>query len=203
MDKQRVLEFFFDIGSPYSYLAATVVGRVGERTHTHVWWRPFLLGGVFKASGNTAPARVQSKARWMHSDLERWAAYYQVPFHMSTHFPLNTLRTQRALVAAGEIAGADVIPELALGLFRAYWVDDRNVSTDEVIADVAAAAGLDAGAIIEAAGRADVKGKLRADTDEAVQRGAFGAPSFFVDGTLFWGNDRLMLIEAMLAQPAE
>jgi 2-hydroxychromene-2-carboxylate isomerase len=194
----RVLEFFFDVGSPYSYLAATQVGRVGERAGAPVRWRPFLLGGVFKATGNDMPARLAAKARWMLSDLARWAELYGVPFQMSSRFPLNTLRTQRALVAAGRLYGETAIPAYALALFQAYWADDRDVSADAELRALAVAAGLDGDAILQAIDEPGTKDALRLATEEAVQRGAFGAPTFFVGEAMFWGNDRLVLVEADL-----
>ena len=196
---QRRMEFFFDVGSPYSYLAATQLEGLSQRTGVPVVWRPFLLGAVFKATGNEMPARVASKARWMLGDLHRWAAHYGVPFRMASRFPLNTLRPQRALVAAGRLAGEATVASLARGLFRATWVDDRDVSDPEVIQDLLASAGLDAAAVMAALTQQQTKDDLRAVTDEAVRRGAFGAPTILVGDELFWGNDRLLLVEELLA----
>ena len=198
----RTLEFFFDIGSPYSYLAAAQVGAVAERTRTTVSWRPFLLGGVFKASGNEMPARIAAKARWMLDDLRGWARLYGVPFQMASRFPLNTLRTQRALCAAALLSGEDAVPAYALALFRAYWVDDRDISADPELAALANAAGLDGAAIVAAIDAQATKDMLRAHTEDAVARGAFGAPTFFYGDAMFWGHDRLPLIEAAIAGDA-
>ena len=192
------IELFFDIGSSYSYLAATQVAALEQRTGAKVRWRPFLLGGVFKATGNDMPARLPAKAKWMLSDMMLWAREYGIPFRMPTRFPLVTLRTQRSLVAA-ERTAPEQLPAFALALFRAYWVDNRDITTDEVIGDAARAAGLDAAAIIAAIDDPATKDLLRATTEEAVRRGAFGAPSFFVGDMLFWGNDRLHLLERYLA----
>ncbi len=197
---ERSIEFFFDIGSPYSYLAATQCTPLEKSTGVPVRWRPFLLGGVFRASGNEMPARVESKAAWMLKDLDRWARFYGVDFEMSSRFPLNTLMTQRALVAAGRIAGESAIATFAMPLFRAYWVDDRNVANPDEIAAIATDAGLDPDAILAGAAEQESKDQLRGDTDEAVKRGAFGAPTFFVGDQMFWGNDRIPMIEALLGQ---
>lgn len=200
MTQKQQMEFFFDVGSPYSYLAATQLQALSLRTSTPVRWRPFLLGAVFRATGNEMPARVAAKARWMLGDLHRWARYYDVPFSMSSHFPLNTLKPQRALAGAAALDGEQVLPALGLGLFRAYWVDDQDVSDEAVIASVAAAAGLDGAAVVQSIGQQAVKDALRANTDEAVSRGAFGAPLIFVGEEMFWGNDRLRLVEHLLTQ---
>jgi 2-hydroxychromene-2-carboxylate isomerase len=195
----REIELFFDIGSSYSYLAATQMEGLTARTGVPVRWRPFLLGGVFKATGNDMPARLPAKAKWMLQDMALWAGDYGVPFRMPSRFPLITLRTQRALAAAERLAAAKV-PAFALALFRGYWCDDQDVTTDPVIAAAARAAGLDAETIISAIDAPETKDLLRATTEEAVRRGAFGAPAMFVGEALFWGNDRIPLLERYLAR---
>ncbi len=182
------IEFFFDVGSAYSYLAATQMAGVAGRTGKPVRWRPFLLGAVFKATGNEMPARVPAKARWMMQDMALWARHYNIPARVPSRFPLNTLRTQRAL-AAIEHAEPARLAEVALAMFRAFWVEDRDVSTDAVIGEIAGAA------IVPAIDAQQTKDHLRATTDEAVKRGAFGAPAMFVGDALFWGNDRIPLLE--------
>lgn len=194
----REIEFFFDVGSSYSYLAATQMAQVSARTGASVRWRPFLLGAVFKATGNEMPARIPAKAKWMLGDMERWSAHYKIPFTFPTRFPLLTLRTQRALAAA-ERTGVSV-EAFALALFRAYWADNQDVTAEAVISAAATAAGLDGAAIVLAIDEPATKDLLRASTDEAVRRGAFGAPSMFVGDALFWGNDRLPLLEEHLAR---
>jgi 2-hydroxychromene-2-carboxylate isomerase len=196
------IELFFDIGSSYSYLAATQMGGVAERTGVPVRWRPFLLGAVFKATGNDMPARIPAKAKWMVQDMARWSEHYGIPFRLPSRFPLITLRTQRALAAAERLVGPDAVPRFALALFGAYWAEDRDVTADPVIAACAKGAELDADAIVAAIDAQETKDQLRATTDEAVRRGAFGAPAIFVGDALFWGNDRIPLLEAHLRRPA-
>ena len=189
------VEFFFDIGSPYTYLASTQVEDVARRLGVSLRWRPFLLGGVFKASGNDMPARVAAKGVYMYKDLNRFATLYGVPFKFSSRFPLNTLRTQRSLSFVS-LNNEAAVPTFSAELYRSYWVDDQDVSTDESIAKAATAAGLDAKSVVAGIDDARAKDKLRADTDEAVKRGAFGAPTFFVGDEMFFGNDRIVLLEA-------
>lgn len=194
------IELFFDIGSSYSYLAATQMSAVSARTGATVRWRPFLLGAVFKATGNDLPIKVPTKARWLLTDMTRWAAHYQIPFAMPKRFPLITLRTQRFLAAIERTAPAQV-PAVALALFGAYWARGEDVTLDPVLAAAAAAGeGLDAAALLAAIDEQATKDQLRATTDEAVRRGAFGAPTMFVGDAMFWGNDRLPLLEEHLAQ---
>lgn len=194
----REIEFFFDIGSSYSYLAATQMAGVAERTKTRVRWRPFLLGAVFKATGNDLPIRIPAKARWMLVDMTGWASHYKIPFVMPSRFPVMTLRSQRFL-AGIERAHADKVSAVALELFHAYWACDRDPTADTVLEAAAREVGIDPGAAIAAIDKQETKDHLRATTDEAVARGAFGAPSMFVGELMFWGNDRLPLLERHLA----
>ncbi len=196
----REIELFFDIGSSYSYLAATQMDALGARTNVPVRWRPFLLGGVFKATGNDMPARLPAKAKWMIHDMTLWAHHYGIPFKVPSRFPLITLRTQRALAAAERLAGSAAIPAFASALFRAYWAEDQDVTTDAVIGAAARSANLDAAAIVAAIDAPETKELLRATTEEAVRRCAFGAPAMFVGDALFWGNDRIPLLESYLAR---
>ncbi len=192
---ERSIEFFYDIGSPYSYLAATQIDAVAAAAGASVEWKPFLLGGVFKASGNDMPARVPAKARWMLSDLTLWAKRYGVPFVFPLSFPPNTVKAMRACVAARREGQAKAF---SLALFRAYWVDGKDPSAKETMSAAAEAAGLRGDAIIAATEDQAIKDELRALTDDAVARGAFGAPTMFVGEQMLWGNDRLELLAEAL-----
>jgi 2-hydroxychromene-2-carboxylate isomerase len=190
------IELFFDVASPYSYLAFTQLGKLRERTGASVKLRPFLLGGVFKEAGNEMPARIPNKARWMLADLHRCAAHCGVPFRMNSRFPVNSLVAQRALVAAERLHGPEVMERMAGELFRAIWADDRDATNVDELAACASAAGADPKKIAEAVADPAVKDALKEVTAESVRRGAFGAPTFFVGDAMFWGNDRFEQIEA-------
>lgn len=198
MSESSVIELFFDVGSPYSYLASTQVASLRERTGRPVRMRPFLLGAVMKETGNDSPARVASKARYMLDDLTRWAEQYGVPFRFSSRFPVNTLTAQRALVAAERLFGQEAMERLAHRLFAAIWVEDRDVSSGDELAFCANDAGLDAKKLAVAVSSQEVKDALREATSEAIRRGAFGAPTFFAGETMVWGNDRIDLLVEML-----
>lgn len=177
----RQIEFFYDIGSPYSYFAATRMEEVARETGVPVVWRPFLLGGVFKASGNQPPVAVAARAPYLVKDVKRCSAQLGVPFRMPAHFPTNSLVAMRAL--AGMPAAE--LPAASLKLFRAYWYDGADISSPDIVASVIGS---------EAAARANddaVKQKLKDNSEEAVRRGAFGAPTFFVGDELFFGHDRI------------
>lgn len=192
-DDDTTIEFFFDVGSPYSYLASTQLDELERETGATIEWRPFLLGGVFEATGNSAPALVPAKAQYMIRDLQRWSESYDIPLEMPSDFPINTLLAQRAIIAAGEEDSSHV-ETLAEVLFRRYWVDDSDVSEGGVVAAAADEVGLDGREIVARTQEQSVKDALHGNSDEAVERGAFGAPTFFVDDEMFWGNDRLEFI---------
>ena len=191
----KKVEFFFDLSSPYSYLAATQLPALADRNGAEIAWRPMVLGAVFKAVGNEMPARVPHKARWMGQDLQRWADHHGVPWRMSSHFPLNTIKAMR-LVLVDDAKAAEV----ALAGFRAMWAEDRDITQDAELRRLAELGGLDPAKALAAIESPAIKDRLRANTDEAVARGAFGAPTFFVGDELFWGNDRLLFVEAALAR---
>lgn len=182
------IEFFFDVASSYSYLAAVAAPGVAEAAGLPVRWRPMLLGAVFKATGNASPALVPAKARWMMGDLAREAARAGVPFVFpARHFPPNSLLPMRALCAVAE----GEVPRAARALFDAFWVRGGDVGAAAVVVEALDGAGFDGAAVVARASAQEVKDRLRANTDEAVARGAFGAPSFFLGDALYWGHDRM------------
>lgn len=191
----RTLEFYFDYGSPYSYLADTQVEAIARRTGAALARKPMLLGGVFKATGNSSPAEQPAKARWSAFDMPMWARYYGVPFQRNPHFPVNTLALMRG-AAAAQLDG--LFDRYHPAMFRAMWVEGRNLNDAKEVAAVLTAAGLDAAKFASRIQEQDVKDRLKATTDEAVSRGVFGAPTSFVDGQMFFGNDRLAFVELAL-----
>jgi 2-hydroxychromene-2-carboxylate isomerase len=191
----RTLEFYFDYGSPYSYLADTQVEAIVQRTGATLDRKPMLLGGVFKSTGNHSPAEMPQKSAWSGFDMPLWARHYGVPFQRNPFFPVNTLALMRG-AAAAQIDG--VFDRYHPAVFKAMWVDGRNLNEMKEVAAVLSAAGLDAKKIGNRIQEQDVKDRLKATTDEAVARGVFGAPTSFVDGKMFFGNDRLPFVELAL-----
>lgn len=192
------IEFFWDTSSPYTYLAATQLDAFAARNNVDVQWRPFLIGGVFKATGNRMPASIPAKGRNLKKDLGRWAARYDVPFVFPQLFPMNSLFAQRLACAALDRQTAQPPSRLPLALMKAYWVEGRDLSQPEELTRVCAALGFDAEALLAAAQQAQAKNRLRVNTEEAVERGAFGAPTFFWGEHMFWGNHNLNVLEACL-----
>lgn len=195
MDTPNV-EFYFDVASPYSYLASTQIGDLCERLGCAATWRPMLLEGVFKASGNRSPIALSAKASHLIQDLTRWAAVYGVPFHMPSSFPANSLLAMRVLSALQERGDHAALRAAAHALFRRQWDEGEDISNAEDIGAALATTSLDVDALLERAALPVVKLHLRAATEQAVARGVFGAPTLFVQDQMFFGNDRLMLLEA-------
>jgi 2-hydroxychromene-2-carboxylate isomerase len=191
----KTVEFFWDVGSPYTFLASTRIEDIARSCGASVEWRPFLLGGVFKETGNRPPVEVPAKGQYMLDDLKTWAAFYGLSFQFPTCFPVNSLVPMRAALAAQRLGkGSD----FALAIMRLYWMNGEDPSQPESVEKVCKAVGLDAGEVTRLAQDPAVKDQLRQNTEEAVKRGAFGAPTFFVGDKMFWGNDRLPLLEAHL-----
>jgi len=191
------VEFFFDYGSPFSYLADTQLAALERRTGATVVYRPMLLGAVLKETGNASPITVPAKGRYMGVELHRWARRYGVPFAANKFFPINTMRLMRGAVAAQH---AECFAEYHRAIYPAFWVDSANLGEPGVIRAVLDKAGLNADLILARIEEPDVKEQLRLNTEEAVRRGVFGAPTFFVGEEMFWGNDRLMFVEEALTQ---
>ena len=187
------LEFFYDFVSPYSYLASTRVEAEVARVGGTVRFRPFLLGGVLNATGNRAPIETPAKGKHIVTDLGRWARRLGVPLAWPAKFPVLTVLPLRAAYAAEK---AGVLVPFTHAMFRAFWVDGKDLSDGAVVAAAATAAGLDGPALVAAA--PEYKEALKAATQEAVDRGSFGAPTFFVGDEMFIGNDRLdFAVEAL------
>ena len=193
----RQVEFFFDYGSPFSYLADTQLAALAQRTGATVVYRPMLLGAVLKETGNASPMTVPAKGRYMGVELRRWARHYGVPFAANTFFPINTMRLMRGAVAAQR---AECFAQYHRAIYPAFWIDGANLGEPEVIRAVLGQAGLDADLILARMEEPDVKAQLRLNTEEAVRRGVFGAPTFFVGEEMFWGNDRLTFVEEALTR---
>lgn len=187
----RQIEFFYDYLSPFSYLADTQLPAIARRTGAEIVYRPILMGAIMKATGNAGPLSIPSKAAYNIAEFQRWAKRYGVPAQFSPHFPFNSIRIVRGAIAA-QLHGS--FPAFHSAAFRAIWEQSQDLSKEEALRRILDDNGIDP-ALIEGD---DIKHRLRANVDEAVSRGAFGAPTFFVNGEMLWGNDRLDFVEEAL-----
>ena len=194
----KSVEFYFDFGSPYSYLAYKALPAIAAAHGADIVWRPMLLGGVFKATGNHSPVEIAAKGKWLHQDLQRWAARYGATFRQNPHFPINTLVLMRGATGM-QMRGPD-FPKYVETVFHAMWAEPRNLGDPAELAAVLGRAGFDANAFLALVNDAAVKDQLKKNTEDAVARGVFGAPSFFVGEEMFWGQDRLDFVAEALAR---
>lgn len=199
MTKQ--VEFLIDFGSPATYLAYTQLPKIAADRGAEIVWQPILLGGVHKATGNASPISVPAKGRWMFGDLTKWAERYGVPFKMNPHFPINTIALMRGAIGVQMKMPEDFARYVDV-VFKAVWENQRNMGDPEEVAAVLREGGLDPDKIFALVGEQDVKDKLKANSDDAVERGAFGAPTYFVGSDMFFGQDRLEFVaDALDALP--
>jgi 2-hydroxychromene-2-carboxylate isomerase len=194
----RRVEYFFDFGSPTSYLAWTQLPKIAAAVGAEIVWRPMLLGGVFKATGNASPVTVPAKGRWMNQDIARWAQRYGVPFRFNPHFPINTLALMRGATGLQMRQPEDFIRYVD-HVHRALWEQGANLGDPPVLAALLDSAGFDADAFALLVADPAVKAQLVATTEEAVSRGVFGAPTFFVGEAMHFGQDRLDFVREALA----
>ena len=201
-----MIECFFDCSSPWTWLAyrnlRTLAAELGET----VDWKPVLVGGIFNAVNPSVyefrEKGVPAKQAYLAKDLQDWARHCGVTIRFPPSvFPVNSVKAMRAccwLKTQGP--AATLMEPFVESLFEAYWTDDRDISQDTVLADIASTQGLDAAALMAAIATPEVKAQLKANTDEAIARGAFGSPTIFVGGDdMYFGNDRLVLVrEAVL-----
>ena len=199
-DKDEV-EFFFDLGSPYSYFASTQLSKFESRNNVKVIWRPILLGGLFKSVENKSPFYVESvsKKQYLLSDLEAWASLYQIPFKLPSQFPPNTLVAMRGALFAQQ---QGLLNKYAEKMFHAYFVNDFDISDTSVVLNIANEVGMDLAEFSSAVDSAEIKQGLLEATKEAEDRGAFGVPTFFYGNQMFFGNDRFILLEHAISQSA-
>ena len=194
------IELFFDISSPWTYLAFHNLIPLAKEYGTPISWRPILVGGIFNTKNPTVYASrekpVVEKARYMIKDLGDWARSAGLRIKMPpTVFPVNSVKAMRACCCLG---GDAMIP-FARAAFEIYWGEDQDISQDAVLAEVCRRAGVDPAKMAEGIGQGSVKDELRANTDEVMARGGFGSPTIFLDKTdMYFGNDRLPLVREAL-----
>ncbi len=194
----KTVEYYFDFGSPAAYLASTQLKALASDTGATVVWRPMLLGGVFVATGNHSPASVPAKGKYIFADFARFAKRYGVPLKINPFFPINTITLMRIAVGL-QLRNDPRFMDYCTAMYRAIWVEAQNMNDPATVGAVLQAAGFDAPALLALASEQAVKDKLKSETELAVARGIFGAPTFFVGEQMFWGQDRLDFVREALA----
>lgn len=194
----KTVEFYFDVGSPASYLAWTQLPKLCEEGGANLVYKPMLLGGVFQATGNASPAAIPAKGRYTNIDFQRYARRYDVPFSLNPHFPINTLNLMRAVIGV-QIRQPERFHSVLNAIFKALWVDGVNLNQPELIAATVIGAGFSLEETLALISDPEIKAALKANTDEALQRGVFGAPTMFVGDEMFFGQDRLDFVREAIA----
>lgn len=195
------VEFFYDLVSPYSYLAYGQVEKVCEEHEAELVLRPMLLGAVHNAAGVKAPIEIEAKSRYQIKDIHRWAEHYDLPLDFPKPFPFRTLKTMRAAMLFDDKQRLEAFTREGFSLFWEEGGAPKGLSEadeDGPVAEIARRIGEDPDEVLEGVAAPEAKQALTEATSEALERGVFGAPTFFVGGEMFWGNDRLHFVEEAL-----
>ena len=195
------VEFFYDYSSPWTYLAFTRVAGVCQKYAAALEWRPILVGGIFNTVNPSVyefrERGVPAKAKYAAKDLQDWARFYGLTIKSPTVFPVNSVKSLRGALVALEHPGKFM--PYSHRVFAAYWGEDQDISKDDVLRGIVEQVGLDPHEYFDKINRQDYKDRIRANTEEVMARGGFGSPTMFVNGaSMFFGNDRLVLVEEEL-----
>jgi len=194
------VEFLFDFGSPNAYLSHEAIPAIEKRTGASFEYVPILLGGIFKATNNRSPvetlAGVKNKPEFMQLETERFIKRFNVqPYVWNPYFPINTLNLMRGAVAA---QSEGVFKKYVEAAFHHMWREPKKMDDPQVAVKALTESGLDGARLLTRAQDADVKAKLIENTQKAVERGAFGSPTFFVGNEIFFGKEQLREVEELV-----
>lgn len=193
----KTIDFYYDYGSPTAYLAWSQLPALCKEHNAILNYRPVLLGGVFKSTGNTTPAALEPKAKWLFDDVARHAEFYQVAYRMNPHFIVNTMKIMRGAMWA---QNNGCLEDYNSAMFTATWAQGKDTSDTDVITEVLTTANLDADAMLQSTGEDNIKKQLIKATNSAVECGVFGVPTMFAGDVMHFGQDRLLWIEAYLSE---
>jgi 2-hydroxychromene-2-carboxylate isomerase len=196
------VEFHFDFGSPNAYLSHLVIPAIEARTGARFDYVPILLGGVFKLTNNRSPAEtlagIRNKPEYQQLETVRFVQRHGITrYARNPFFPVNTLTLMRGAIAAQRLG---VFERYVDEIYRHMWADPKKMDDPAVLHAALAESGLDAKAILELVGTADVKDALLANTQRSVERGTFGSPTFFVNDEIYFGKDRLRDVEEAISR---
>jgi 2-hydroxychromene-2-carboxylate isomerase len=196
----KKLEFFYDCSSPWTYLAFSKIEDLAIRHGAELIWQPILVGGLFNTVNpsvyESRAKPVPVKAKYYVKDLRDWAQFYGLKIGNPSVFPVNSVKAMRGALVANEHR---IIAQYSRRVFESYWGDDRDISQDEVIREIVREVGLDGKEFFTKIVSDEYKARLRENTEELIARGGFGSPTMFVEGSMFFGNDRLPLVEHALS----
>lgn len=190
----KTVTFCFDFGSPYSYLAYNYLSPIKE-TGARIDLKPVLLGGIFKATGNQPPATVQKKGEYMFKDIQRWSNKLDISFKMNPYFPILTVPHMRGAILAQK---KNILEDYMQSMFDSMWLKGLNLNDQEILTKVASESGIDPNDFAEGISSDEIKDELRLNTQFAIDKGAFGVPTYFLENEIFWGIDSIkFLLESL------
>ena len=188
----KYIDFYFDFGSPTAYLAFTQLQLIEKRSGANLVFHPILLGGIFKATGNSPPAAIPAKGKYMMRDLQRYAEKYQVPYERNPFFPVNTLSLMRGAVSYQNNGDFERYVNV---IFHNMWVEPKNLNDEDVLKKMLIENNFEYNDFLKRTSDQKTKDQLISNTEKAVQKGAFGAPTIFIGEEMFFGQDRMDFIE--------
>ena len=186
------IDFYFDFGSPTAYLAFTQLQLIEKRSGANLVFHPILLGGIFKATGNSPPAAIPAKGKYMMRDLQRYAEKYQVPYERNPFFPVNTLSLMRGAVSYQNNGDFERYVNV---IFHNMWVEPKNLNDEDVLKKMLIENNFEYNDFLKRTSDQKTKDQLISNTEKVVQKGAFGAPTIFIGEEMFFGQDRMDFIE--------
>lgn len=192
------IEFYFDFTSPYGYLASTRIQAIADQYKREIIWHPIVLGFIFKTTGSQPLTQIPLKGDYAIKDMARSARQHSIPFQLPSNFPVGTVAAARAGLWLATVDQMQSV-QLIHALYKAYFVDDIDISNSDNVVTVASSVGVKPDEITAALETPEVKGLLKTAVEDAVAKGVFGSPTIVVDGEPFWGHDRLNDVEQWLS----
>ena len=186
----KTVIFCFDFGSPYSYLAYNNLGIIKD-TGAEIQMKPVLLGGIFKATGNQPPASIIKKGEYMFKDIERWSEKLNLKFKMNPYFPILTVPHMRGAVLAEKM---NILENYMKKMYEAIWVNGLNLNDQQILSQIAEEAGIDSNVFSEGIMSDKIKEMLKVNTQFAIDKGAFGVPTYFFNDEIYWGIDSVKFL---------
>ena len=186
----KTVTFCFDFGSPYSYLAYNYLSPIKD-AGAQIELKPVLLGGIFKATGNQPPATVQKKGEYMFKDIQRWSKKLNVSFKMNPYFPILTVPHMRGAILAQK---KNILEDYMQSMFDSMWLKGLNLNDQEILTQVASESGIDPNDFAEGISSDEIKNELKENTQFAIDKGAFGVPTYFLEDEMFWGIDSIKFL---------
>jgi 2-hydroxychromene-2-carboxylate isomerase len=191
----KKVEFYYDFTSPYTYIASTRIEKICRDNGAGLEWKPFFMGGLFIETGVKAPVDIANKFAYVKQDTQDLAKHYGVDFKFPDVFPLKSVKPMRGAFAAAENGK---LREYTHEMFRLFWTEGWDLSSEDVLGEAVAGIGIDPDWFIARIGEQEIKDRLREETSKAAAHGVFGAPTIFVGEKMFWGNDRLDFVDLYL-----